>query len=742
MHFLLAAVLTAGNLVSWSTNSQNEITFQCQTGAVTLAMLDTHVARVRYGTNDSFIVIRQWPRPPMRVTDGERLVVRNNGLWVEASKKPFRLTFRNVDGAVLLAETNAMEFVTAPDEQFYGLGLVLGEPLSYRGRTRSLYNSRTRFEGGAMTDMAVPLMVSSRGYGVFVDNTFWQGWSFHDTWSVKTGGGAIDYYFIAGTKDQVLDRYTQMTGRSPIPPRWTLGYTQSKFGYRNWGEVYSVCDSFRTNDLPCDGIVLDLYWFGRADEIGKLTWDETNFPAPASNIALLAKSGMKLMTIHEPYINTNYATANYSAAKSLGYLVNSTNGPGIVQNGLFGTLAYFDYTTPAARGWWFEKIRPLVNAGVAAHWTDLGEPEQDHPEDTVAGGRRMEEIHNVYNLLWHRALAEGYATNFPNQRLFMLSRSGFAGDQRFGAAHWSNDVRANWPTLAAHPTALCNYSLSGMSYFGSDVGGFFGVPSDELYIRWFQFGAFCPVFRAHGVDKPVAPYEFSPTVLENCRAMLKLRYRMLPYIYNAARETFETGLPICRALPLAFPDDPTVVTNGSEYMFGPDLLVAPVTTEGATSRSVYLPAGKWIDHWSGQILNGPVTTNWPAALAQIPLFYRDNTIIPFGPAVQSSQFDDGTQRGLRIYCSTNATVTLYDDDGISNGYLQNQFAKTYVTATRSNDAVTVRIFGARGDYPGKPTKRTWNIAVFNDHGRWVTGEFPDVPTRDAFEVTVPLHPPR
>jgi len=224
--------------------------------------------------------------------------------------------------------------------------------------------------------------------------------------------------------------------------------------------------------------------------------------------------------------------------------------------------------------------------------------------------------------------------------------------------------------------------------------------------------------------------------------MLKLRYRMLPYIYNAARETFETGMPMCRALPLAFPNDLNVATDGSEFMFGPDLLVAPVTSEGAASRSVYLPAGKWIDHWSGQILTGPVTTNWPAPLAQIPLFYRDNTIIPFGPAVASSQFDDGTQRGLRIYCTTNATVTLYDDDGTSNEYQQGEFARTLITATRSNDAVTVSIHPAQGAYRGKPQKRSWDIAVFDDKGTWARGNFPDVPASEAFEVTVPLHPPR
>jgi alpha-glucosidase (family GH31 glycosyl hydrolase) len=222
--------------------------------------------------------------------------------------------------------------------------------------------------------------------------------------------------------------------------------------------------------------------------------------------------------------------------------------------------------------------------------------------------------------------------------------------------------------------------------------------------------------------------------------MLKLRYRMLPYIYDAARETFETGMPMCRALPLAFPGDAHVANDGSEYMFGPDILVAPVTTEGATARSVYLPAGKWIDHWSGRMLTGPVTTNWPAPLAQIPLFYRDNSIIPFGPAVASSQLDDGTKRGLRIYCSSTAHTSLYDDDGASNGYRSNEFAQTTIVATRTNDAVTIRIGRPYGTYPGQPSERAWEIAVFNGAEGWVRTELPVAPIDQPRLVTVPLHP--
>jgi alpha-glucosidase (family GH31 glycosyl hydrolase) len=747
LFFPLLCAADTGPVISWHSNSLNELTFTCQTAVVKLELLDTNVARVRlepngfaFSTNASFTVVKQWVRPPISVVDGDPLTVTASGLRVDVNKNPFRLTFRKPDGTVWLGGASSGGFSLSPPddtftnrsatfqmaggEQFYGLGLVLGQPLSYRGQIRSLYNDRARFQFGAMTDMAVPLVLSTKGYGLFLDNTFSQLWDFicsdGTQWRATVTGGELDYYFIgADSLADTLNRYTQITGRSPLPPRWALGYMQSRYGYRNWSEMYAARDAFRTNDLPCDALILDLYWWGQRNQMGALTWNPTNFPAASSNLAALASSGIKVISIHEEYLNKDNppAKTNFDQAAALHYLV-ATNeemtAPSLLENmGFYDTAGYFDFLNPDARRWWFTKIKPLVDDGIAGFWTDLGEPEQDRRSDYLYSGRRESEIHNVYNLLWHQALADGFATYYPNRRLYILSRSGFAGDQRFGVGHWTNDTRSNWQTLAAHLNALCNYGFSGMSYFGSDIGGFTGQPSEELYTRWFQFGAFCPVFRAHGRDpKPVAPYEFGPQVLERCRTMMKLRYRLLPYIYTTARETFDTGMPMCRALPLAFPHDTSVALNGTQFMFGSNIMVAPVTTQDLTSRSVYLPSGNWIDVWSGQALTGPVKTNWPAPITQIPAFYRDNSITPLGPDVDSSQFDDGSRRGLRIYCTAKAVGTVYDDDGASNGYRSHEFATTSISAVKSHNTVTINIGGAVGSYTGEPTQRLWQVELY------------------------------
>ncbi len=735
-----------GNVVSWFSNSLNELTFTCATAVVKLNLVDANVARVRlepggvaFSTNASFTVIKNWVLPPITVVDGSTLIVTTSGLRVDVSKTPFHLTFRKPDGTVWLTDTNATGFVSTPSgsvtnlsetfgmpsgEQFYGLGLVLGKPLSYRGQTRTLYNARSGFSSGAMTDMAVPLMVSSKGYGVFVDNTFSQTWDFTlsstTQWRALVASGELNYYFIGGnTPADALNRYGQIVGTAPVAPRWAMGYMQSKYGYRNWSQMYTAVSTFRTNDLPVDTLILDLYWFGSPSVMGGLTWDNANFPNPSSNLTALANLGVKTINIHEEYLNNanQPALSNFNAAAAAHYLLTTDAAmttPSIqVNNGFYNTAGYVDFSNPSARGWWFSKIKPLYDAGIAGFWTDLGEPEQDNANDYLFGGHRESEMHNVYNFLWHQGLAEGFATNYPNARLYILSRSGFAGDHRFGVGHWTNDTGADWTTFAAHLNAICNYGLSGLNYFGSDIGGFTGTATDELYVRWFQFGAFCPVFRAHGVDsKPVAPYEFDLFVQDHCRNMMKLHYRLLPYEYTMARETFDTGIPMDRALPLAFASDTNVLVNGTQFMFGSNIMVAPVTAQGAVSRSVYLPAGKWIDLWGGQVLTAPLTTNWPAPMGQIPTFYRDNSITPLGPYVESSRFDDGSQRGARVYCSTNASYTLYDDDGASNGYRSNLFATTTISAGTLSNTVAVNIGAATGSYAGQPTQRAWQVELY------------------------------
>jgi hypothetical protein len=235
-----------------------------------------------------------------------------------------------------------------------------------------------------------------------------------------------------------------------------------------------------------------------------------------------------------------------------------------------------------------------------------------------------------------------------------------------------------------------------------------------LYLRWFQFGSLVPVFRSHGVaSQPHAPYEFDSYVEDNCRVMMKLRYRLLPYLYTTTWGSYQTGMPICRAMPLQFPTDPNVQENGTQYMFGPSIMVAPITSQGATSRTVYFPAGRWIDQWSGQTVTGPASETWPGPEQEIIMFYADNSIIPEGPYVASTSYDDGSQRGLRINCSSSASYTLYDDDGSTNAYTAGTAsATTAISANYSNKVMTVQIGGASGTYVGQPSQRSWSLEIY------------------------------
>ncbi len=496
-----------------------------------------------------------------------------------------------------------LRFSARREEHFYGLGQKVrgadDTSLSWRDRVRSFGpfgNAREKscpgVPGQGNGNTTIPLLLSTAGYGLFLDNHFRHEWDFteRDAWEVSAAAGEHRYWFIYGPDPAgVLERYTSLTGRPPLPPRWALGLLQSKFGYRNWAEVHAAAAAFRQRGIPCDAIILDLYWFGGvphfggARRIGSLEWDPDAFPEPASHIAALARQGFRTMVIEEPYVDESLPVFREAAAAN--HLATGPDGAPAVLEKWWGRGGLVDMTSPAARAWWWDRHRALVAQGVAGWWADLGEPDTFDPDARYHGGAPHADVHNRYALEWARALHDGMRRDRPGARVFQLTRAGYAGIQRHGTALWSNDVMTAFEWLAPQPSAGINLGLSGVPYWGSDVGGFIGpVASDELYVRWFQFGAFSPVFRTHGQDRPTAPFEFAPAVERICALYARLRYRLLPYIYTAAREAYDTGMPLMRALACEFPDDPVVADLGAQYLFGPSLMVAPMVEPGAVCR--------------------------------------------------------------------------------------------------------------------------------------------------------------
>jgi alpha-glucosidase (family GH31 glycosyl hydrolase) len=580
--------------------------------------------------------------------------------------------------AAVDADARRLEVHTAPEERFYGLGQKVrgagDTSLCWNGRRREFGefgNAREKscpgISGQGDGNISVPMFLSTHGYGFFFDNHWRHSWSFEqeDAWSVESSGGTLRYLYIHGPRmDQVLERYTALTGRAPMPPLWALGLLQSKFGYRSWDEAEAAVTAYRAAGVPLDAVVLDLYWFGGAphfggrNRMGSLEWCETHFADAKQRIRRLREKGVRVCLIEEPYIDV--ATDNFREARDLGYLARKDGVP-VLFDGWFGCCALLDVTNPDARRWWWEKHRALLEDGVAGWWADLGEPQVCDGAAAYHEGRTHPEVHNLYNLEWARALAEGHAADRPEERFVLITRSGYAGMQRYGAFLWSNDVMTDWEWLAPQTSAGLNLGLSGLPYWGTDVGGFIGpVASDELYTRWFQFGAFCPLFRPHGQDRPTAPHEFSPRTLEICRDFTRLRYRLLPYLYSAVRETHERGIPVMRPLVLEWPHDPEVHDLGDQFLFGPSLLVCPVITESSV-RDVYLPEGTWYDFWTNEVHQGPVWLRGVAVpLERIPLFVRAGAILPLAPEVAHTGELSGKKLSLRVYPdATPSSYVLY-----------------------------------------------------------------------------------
>ena len=670
------------------------------------------------------------------------LVGRAGPIEVRLDRRTGLLTFSDRTG-VLAAEiatgTSAGEgphrlhMRARSTEHFYGLGQKIrganDTSLSWRGRIRSFGqfgNEREKscpgVAGQGNGNTTIPLLVSTAGYGLFLDNHFRHEWNFtdQDAWSVEASAGEFRYWFIYGPDPAaVLERYTRLTGRAPMPPRWALGLLQSKFGYRNWDQVHAAADAYRERGIPCDAIILDLYWFGGvphfggARRIGSLDWDTAAFPDAARHIAALRARGFRTVLIEEPYVDE--ALPVFAEAAEAGYLARGTDGAPAVLEKWWGRGGLVDMTSPAARAWWWSRHRPLLDDGVAAWWSDLGEPDTFDAAARYHDGASHADVHNRFALEWARALHEGTRRDRPNDRLFQLTRSGYAGIQRHGAALWSNDVMTAFEWLAPQAAAGLNLGLSGVPYWGTDVGGFIGpVASDELYVRWFQFGAFTPVFRTHGQDRPTAPFEFPERVERICGRYARLRYRLLPYIYTAAREAYDTGMPLMRALACEFPDDRTVPDLGAQYLFGPSLMVAPMLEPGG-ERNVYLPAGEWFDFWTNQVYTGPTwLRRWPAPLDTLPLFVRSGAIIPLGPPMAWTGERAVDPLTLRIYPGRQASeYTLYEDDGETTGYERGACAMTRVTVS-PGDSLTVCVGPAIGEFQGKLRERTVIVELVLD----------------------------
>jgi alpha-glucosidase len=490
----------------------------------------------------------------------------------------------------------------------------------------------------------------------------------------EAAGGDLVFYVVAGPSPrEVLDRYTALTGRTPMPPVWALGNQQSRWSYMSADELRAIAAEFRARSIPCDVLYLDIDYM---DGYRVFTWDAERFPDPAGLIAELGEQGFRVVTIVDPGVKVDMSYPLYTEGRERGYFCLTHDGAEYNNDVWPGLCAFPDFTDPAVRSWWGARHAGLLDAGVAGVWCDMNEPalfvprQSTMPGDVVhpGGGRPRwhAEVHNAYGSHMAAATREGLERLRPERRPFVVSRAGYAGLQRH-ALQWTGDNSSWWEHLWMGMPQLQNLGLSGVAWCGVDIGGFFGDCDGELLARWTEFGAFQPFCRNHSALGTVAqePWAFGEPWESVCRDMLRLRMRLVPYLYTLFEECHRTGAPVLRPLLFEYPDDPVTYSADDQFLVGDALLVAPITRPGIEHRHVYLPAGTWCHWWTGERFKGPAHILAHAPLGRPALFAHANVPVPLGDPVDHT----GLPSSLTwlVHAAPGAgESSLYEDAG--DGY--------------------------------------------------------------------------
>ncbi len=593
-----------------------------------------------------------------------------------------------------------------PQACIYGLG-ERARGWNLRGNRYRLWNQDP---GGSYAPghdplyMSIPVYLCLQppgSYLIFFENTHRGEIDFTEKVEVHFEGGALRSYFFLGSPAHCLDQYSHLTGRPPLPPRWSLGYHQSRWGYQDQETIHKLADQFKQHDLPLSVIHLDIDYM---DGYRVFTYDPQHFGDLETLAKTLEQDGIKLVAILDPGVKVDRGYFVYQEGLLEDMFCKLPNNRPMLSIVWPGWVHFPDFTNPETRKWWGSYYPLLLNQGIAGFWHDMNEPTTFAPwgdktfplvtrhEHESLGGDHLG-AHNVYALLMNRAGFEALQSARPEQRPWLVSRAGFAGQQRY-AWNWTGDVETSWDALRQTLATMLGIGLSGIPYTGSDIGGFSGAPDPELYLRWFQVGAFSPFFRTHSALGTPArePWVFGDTTLNAVRELLRFRCRLMPYLYTLAWIAHQTGHPLIRPTFWADPQNMNLWDIADQFFLGPDLLIAPVLEQGGEQRTVHFPPGVWYDIWDDTKYEGESLQTVPAGLHKIPVFVRAGSILPIetfqGLELHLYLPDQGILEGI-----------LFRDDGDGYGsHSLDQFI-----GNLNKNTINIR-HTSEGDYPWTYTR--------------------------------------
>ncbi|MES2455232.1 MAG: glycoside hydrolase family 31 protein [Bacteroidota bacterium] len=591
------------------------------------------------------------------------------------------------------------------EENFFGLGDKSGN-MNLRGRKFQNWNTDAYSFGWDQDPLyrTIPFYIGvhqQSAYGIFFDNTFRSYFDFAREDNTKTSfwadGGELQYYYIHGPHlMDVVKRYQTLTGTHPMPPKWALGYHQCRWSYYPEKKVKEIAEGFRSRSIPCDAIYLDIDYM---DGYRCFTWNKSHFPDPKRMIKELANDGFKTVVMIDPGIKVddNYwvfkegKENNFFCRRSDDYFMEGHVWPGRCQ--------FPDFTNPAVREWWGGLYKELVEIGVAGVWNDMNEPavfgsgtfpnDVRHNIDGYRGSHRK--AHNVYGMQMVRSTYDGLKKLMRNKRPFTITRAGYAGMQRYGCV-WTGDNVATWEHLKIGNIQCQRMSISGVPFCGTDIGGFSGEPDPELFTRWIQLGTFSPFMRAHSAGDTAErePWSFGEPYTSINRSYIELRYRLLPYLYSVFWEHHRYGFPILRPLVMLEQENPSTSFRQDEFTFGDKILVCPVLEQGAASRMVYLPKGKWYNFWTLEVLTGESEHSILTPLDHMPLFVRAGSVIPEYPVMQYVGEKEVTEVLLNVYFADyEVNSFLYEDHGDTFAYEQDIYSEKKFTVKGTGSSLVI-----------------------------------------------------
>jgi alpha-glucosidase len=697
----------------------------------------------------------------------------SDGSWALHDRAGLAVFTSPAGGTGFSGDTARVDLTLTPGEGCFGLGEGTG-PLNQRGRVREFWNTDVLGHAPAIHPglkslyVSIPFLLSlreGRAAGLFWDNPRRQTWDLGvnqpDRARLEAQGGGMDLYlFLGPTPAEVVERYTELTGRIPLPPRWALGYQQCRYSYASRRELEGIAREFRRREIPCDVLYLDIH---HLDAYRVFTFGPTYRGAPAM-LRQLAEAGFKVVAIVDPGVKDDPRFGVLKRGNAARAFVKSADGKSDYVGEVWpGASRFPDFLNARTRTWWGDEQQALQQAGIAGFWNDMNEPANfARPDKTLPPDARHEtdhgpalhaEVHNVYGQQMARASQEGARRHRPEQRPYIITRAGYAGIQRY-AVVWTGDNSSCWEHLAEAVPMLLNLSLSGVAVCGSDVGGFLDNPTPELFVRWLQFGAFTPFFRNHTNlgTRPQEPWAFGQEIELVAQTWIGVRYQFLPYWTVLLAEARRTGAPPLRPLLWHYPNDPIAVACQDQFLLGRQILVAPVIQPGCVARAVYLPNDVWFDFWSGERHVGGRHLLAEAPLDRMPVYVRAGSILPLVPARQHLDGPADEVITLHVWPGPKGELTWYEDDGRTPAYERGESLTRTITQSTRGRTVRLEFSAEVGDFPG--TVRTWQVVVWGvrragvarvngqpipgklaeDAGMLVT-EVPNSPAAFCFEYT-------